>query len=516
MPNVSMPNGDIVAFPDDMPSEQIKGMIASKFPESSKQTFLSRVGSDLSTRWAEGQQAASEYNQGKISAPEMLLASTGKVVAGSANDIAGEAMKSLTPDIVKRGLAAGAQGAADTLDQTQIGQAAGDLLMSGKDKYQNFMRSNPRAARNLESAGNIAAFIPNERAVESVISAVPTIYAGAKTNIAPTVNKFEAVSEKMPGILGDVESGSQIPAAIPQASVKTAAQNAYGDVANLGGQFNPQFANDAHRIIQGAKIKPFAGDILTSQDKAINNALSEYDTLAGKTLSLDDFRRLDSSLGDKAAQAYVSGDVNAGRIFSGAQDKVREMIDPKNVGKYASGSQEGVDALTKNAIPLWSTQAKMADIEKIIEKAQYTQNPATAIQTGLKNLMFSKRFASYPAEVQKIIRKGAAGSLSDDMLGIVGSRLNVIAGEALGGPAGAAAAYATSATARGIKNAIRTNKANKAINAMVERVRPNIENYNFTPPELLEAPPTMAEIMKMPPQQARAYLNYFKTPPKAP
>lgn len=36
MPNVAMPNGDIVWFPDDMPREQIKGMIASKFPDVTK------------------------------------------------------------------------------------------------------------------------------------------------------------------------------------------------------------------------------------------------------------------------------------------------------------------------------------------------------------------------------------------------------------------------------------------------------------------------------------------------
>lgn len=33
MPNVTMPNGDVVAFPDDMPREKIKSMIATKFPE---------------------------------------------------------------------------------------------------------------------------------------------------------------------------------------------------------------------------------------------------------------------------------------------------------------------------------------------------------------------------------------------------------------------------------------------------------------------------------------------------
>ena len=34
MPNVTMPNGDIVAFPDDMPKETIRGLIAKKFPDS--------------------------------------------------------------------------------------------------------------------------------------------------------------------------------------------------------------------------------------------------------------------------------------------------------------------------------------------------------------------------------------------------------------------------------------------------------------------------------------------------
>lgn len=37
MPNIKMPNGDVVAFPDDMPREQIREMIATKFPEVSPQ-----------------------------------------------------------------------------------------------------------------------------------------------------------------------------------------------------------------------------------------------------------------------------------------------------------------------------------------------------------------------------------------------------------------------------------------------------------------------------------------------
>jgi hypothetical protein len=36
MPDVQMPNGDIVRFPDEMPSEQIRGLILQKFPDAGK------------------------------------------------------------------------------------------------------------------------------------------------------------------------------------------------------------------------------------------------------------------------------------------------------------------------------------------------------------------------------------------------------------------------------------------------------------------------------------------------
>ena len=33
MPNIEMPDGVVVAFPDTMPKEQIRSLVASKFPE---------------------------------------------------------------------------------------------------------------------------------------------------------------------------------------------------------------------------------------------------------------------------------------------------------------------------------------------------------------------------------------------------------------------------------------------------------------------------------------------------
>lgn len=45
MPHVRMPNGDVVAFPDDMPKEQIRSLIAGKFPKEAR-AFAAKSGAD--------------------------------------------------------------------------------------------------------------------------------------------------------------------------------------------------------------------------------------------------------------------------------------------------------------------------------------------------------------------------------------------------------------------------------------------------------------------------------------
>lgn len=39
MANVTMPNGDVVAFPDDMPKTEIRALIEKKFPDAARQAL---------------------------------------------------------------------------------------------------------------------------------------------------------------------------------------------------------------------------------------------------------------------------------------------------------------------------------------------------------------------------------------------------------------------------------------------------------------------------------------------
>jgi hypothetical protein len=40
MPNIEMPDGNVVNFPDNMPDEQIKNLISSKFPKVAEKDYF--------------------------------------------------------------------------------------------------------------------------------------------------------------------------------------------------------------------------------------------------------------------------------------------------------------------------------------------------------------------------------------------------------------------------------------------------------------------------------------------
>jgi hypothetical protein len=470
--------------------------------------FIKDVGNSLTNRANELADNVVAYKSGDITGPEMALRFVGKAGAGTASDLASNAINAATPDVVRRGLASGAQATSDAVDSTYTGQAIGDQLLGLKDVYNNFARAHPRALANLESIGNLATVLPAGKTAAPAIS-------DAAQNASNAVKGLEGLADryatKYPVGTGPIDPlAMQVAQPITASTIKKASGNAYKDAEMLGGTLNPLFTSKALNLLEQAKRQPIAGKVLTSEDAAINNALGEYEGLRGVPLTLEDYQRLDSSLGDKATQAFVSGDANKGRVIAEAQDNIRDSL-----GKLAEtdvmGGKEGFDVLTKDAIPLWSAQAKMQDIEKIINRANMMDNPSTGMRTGFRNLMLNpKRFSKYSPQVQKLIAKAASTGKADDLLGILGSRLNPIVAGAVGGLPGTAAAAVSSGIFRGIRGTLKNNQADKVVNALAENVRPSIEKYNFA---LTNSTPTLKEIMNMPPAQARAYLAKIKSAP---
>lgn len=475
-------------------------------------SFMDRVRGDVLKRANEGADAIVAYKnneQGLLQTGAQLV---GKMGAGTTADILAEGVKGAyksLPDPVQKYVGDKASQAGNYIASTDVGKAGIEGARQIGEKYQQFANANPNAARTLESVGDVANI------------------AALRPGIEPAAGAVNNTVGKMGDLIADAPSAAnKIP--ISADTVKTAARNAYDHVEKSGTGFQPSLADKAIDILDKAKQQPIAGKVLTSESADINKALGEYGDLKNTPLSITDFQALDSSLGDKAAQAYVSGNANKGRIISQAQDEIRSLVKPGNLQPQdLTGTREGIDALTQHAIPLWSTQAKMADIEKIVTRANMMDNPSTGIKTGFRNLALNKnRMASYPPDVQKLIVKAATTGRADDILGIIGSRLNGIIGGVVGGIPGSIVTNASSMAARGLRTAAKVNQAQKVSDALVENVRPSIEKYLKPVPALALPPPTipvasaypnlaahpaygplLKQAMSMPPAQARALLT---------
>ncbi len=454
----------------DMPETEFRARI---MPQTKAPGFTDRVGERLLNRANEGADALVAYKAGDQGVAQTALQMAGKMGAGAAADIIGEGINSVLPESVKQGAKNAASSAATAIDNTGIGRKVGDVLMNARNSYQGFTKENPNAARSIESAANIASVLPAGRVAGEVTKPVTEAAKGLE-------GLSNAYATKYPGATPFDKITPQVTQSMNADMVRGAAKNAYKFVEESGTTLTPRFTNEALSVLENAKQKPIANKVLTSEDAEINKALGEYADLKDSPLTMSDLQKFDSTLGDKAAQAYVSGNFNKGRIVSQAQDKIRGMLHPDNLSPtYMAGGREGVDALMQHAIPLWSTQAKMADIEKIIDRANMMDNPSTGIKTGFRNLALNKnRMASYPPKIQSMIKKAAKTGIADDILGIFGSRLNPMIWGTLGGIPGAIAATAVSGAIRGVRSGLKEGQAQKVADTLASGVRSSVEKYN--------------------------------------
>jgi hypothetical protein len=484
------------------------------------QGVLDRIGTDLNKRGDIIKQQWDAAMSGQQNPAESGVNIVGKGIAGGIADTLGEGVNAIIPQGVKNVAGRAAQSVADFIDSHD--PQTSDALLGLSKAVPEVQKQYPRVSNLVDSAVNIAGVAPITAAAGE---------AGGKLLSSMGEESGMPINLASGGVskITDMMRGKP---AITQDMVRNVGSNAYKFVEQSGTGFTPALTDKVLGILDNGKQAPIAGKVLTSEAKDINGALSEFDDLKGSPLTITDFQKIDSNLGDKAAQAYVSGNANKGRILSQAQDQIRELVKSGNLAPAdLVGPQEGVDALTQDAIPVWSTQAKMGDIQKIVDRANMMDNPSTGIKTGLRNLALNKnRMASYPPEIQKLIIKGATTGKIDDLLGVLGSRLNGIAGAAIGGIPGSIVSNLSSMAARGLRTGAKVGEAQAISDALVEGIRPQIAKYMNGVPPIPAAPqpstaslypnlaaspvygPSLKNIMSMPPAQAKAALGKLKSP----
>jgi hypothetical protein len=363
MPNVTMPNGDIVAFPDEMPKEQIRGLIAAKFPElgqttpqSKEQSFGEGMRLGLKKRALGIAELGTNLAQSAgidASGAKQLIADvgqqynqqgTGTGFKGAVAEIAGDPLSYLPVASVAKilgqgalmgataptgdensGLGSNLKNAAGGAAASAVGMGAGKALSTVARPVKNQLgKAGQEAVRRLEAAGVplTAAQKTGSRALaslESVFSTLP-MTSGSQGKI----------------IRGQREAFTK--AALDKAGIKgaDAGRKALANAAdNFGAEYKAITANNNMNIDN--QLLQNVSDIYTEatsgrlgQDAAnLVKSVSEDIYNSGEKISGEAYQKTRSLLTQKAQSAKDSFDAGLMKRLRGELDQAFERSLPQ-------------------------------------------------------------------------------------------------------------------------------------------------------------------------------------------
>lgn len=218
--------------------------------------------------------------------------------------------------------------------------------------------------------------------------------------------------------------------------IKKLAQQKYTYADQVGGKLKPEFTNSFVDLVQGMRPQTSIGRAVGG-DSELTKLADKLETVRNQPMTLQAAQEVDELLGDAVDGFYKDGKLaKEGKKLLDVQTSLREEIE--NAGESAvEGGKQGFDAL-KDGRKLWSASQRMRDIERIINRAEDYQVPATAIKTGFRTLKNSSRYRGYSAAEKAAIDRAAKTGIATDILSVFGSRLGPLAAGAVGGTVGAA------------------------------------------------------------------------------
>lgn len=424
--------------------------------------FTGNLAYDLRKRATAADEIRAMRQSGQISKPEEIFQLAGKVGAGTVADISGNILASglKTADKLTGGIGSAGisklMGAVGSLPSgsglSMAEQLPRDIGRVGA-AYGEFAEQNPRAATNIESAANLATVLPGMIAGgEAVIGAAKGVKSSLKR---PPIPKAEEIRDQ--------------------------ASQLYKLAEQQGGVLRPQFMDDFINNISTKAPQTALGRAMEGKSP-VAEMIDNLQAFRGKPMTLAAAQEADEILG---ALAYKNVDNfgkldNVGRQFLDMQTNLRRMIDKADQSMFVGGKQGFETA--KEARKYWATQMRMRDVERIIENAQYFEQPSTAIKTGFRTLLRNgDRLKGYTVAEVNAMKKAASTGIVPGFFKLAGSGLVPIAGGAAGvatgGAGGALAAipaYALQQGAKGVANTMQMGRAQNVSREIAKRVAPTV------------------------------------------
>jgi len=281
-----------------------------------------------------------------------------------------------------------------------------------------------------------------------------------------------AKAEKVGGALEKTAINTLEKAATPKQlainaqDLRGMAKASYEAASKAGEVFAPeQLSNKFTSIIERSKPKAIGGQMLTTANQRYIKAVDEFLPLKNQPLGIDDVDRIDKELSIKIDEAYTRGEKFDARSLEGVQDEFRDLVSKSEGGKNLSKARE-----------LWAKNYKMEDVEAIFRRAENQPNPATAIQTGFRNLAEkARKKGNYTKQEIDLIDKAAKSGLSVDALKLAGSRLIPVIMGASGNPLASAGAYMGGVATRAGATAIQAKKGARVANEITSGITKTAE-----------------------------------------
>lgn len=504
MPIVSVGDQEL-EFPDTMSSDQIKAVLREKFPAKEKEYTMAGAANlgvaDISSFGLDDE-----------------LRGFGKAIGAKTNGLGLGYLRGTKPDP----------------------RPFSELIQLGIDEvrqeHEQAQEDHDGAYLGGQVAGAIIpAFTPGGQALSARLGSGglgARVIKGATTG-ALSVGAYGfgtgegGALERVPRTAGYAASGAVASGAFPLAAaglnklntrtvvptseqVREAGSKLFQKADDLGGVLKPEITDDFIDGVLDVAPQTEAGKVFRGESQ-ISKIMDQLPSLKGKPLTLQAAKEVDEALGDLAYGTMDKfGKVTAeGKKFLDLQTKLRQTIENADENMI-SGGRDGFEAL-KEARKLWSSSLRMRDIEKIIDNAQYFEQPATAIKTGFRTLLRNpNRLKGYTKEEIKAIKKAASTGLTTDLLRLAGSGLvpigTGITGTATGGPAGGLAAGAAGyVLQQGAKKAAGARQMSRAQSALEQIARRSgqVKTEQRIPIG------RMREIMKLPPAEARLAIEKF-------
>jgi hypothetical protein len=385
------------AAPAQQPVNPPQSQVAPKVPQpttvsppSEDKGLLSRVAEDVSNRFQQGKQIMTTPGQNPFS---VGLQMAGKVVAGTAGDIAGEVVKSAYKTFVPEDVQEKVKGGLQKIMSTPELQPGIEAVKRGALEYANWAKEHPEAAGNIESLVDIATLVPvgaGAKAVTATAKQIPVVKPISKGLALPSAEKLAKTTKGM-----------------YDTSQKTVSKIKEGGVV-----FHPvvgqEISTGLDKVIAG--IPKAEKDLMPETVKKIadfKTYINEGDN------SLRSFFAMQKGLKDVA---YAGGDdAAAAKKALGVIDKV--LTDKNIQKKVIAGDPKAASAIKQFNKEYGQYKAHETIVDAITPAEGKPALSSNQIRAKMSKLVDSDQFAFLTPRVQALVKQAAKGKTSGNILG---------------------------------------------------------------------------------------------------